>query len=122
MHEYELIYIRRAGPAGEQAKKVDARIIKAFEKHGGIMLRDKELGEKTLAYLIQKEQKGNYRQLNFCGPSDLVAEIESQLRIAPEVLRFLTVRLARNVDPDQKKTEYAKAETASKSESPSAEA
>lgn len=107
MNEYELTYIRRIGLEADKIKKLDARISKAFEKHGGQVLRLQDFGEKSMAYQIRKEARGHYIQINFAGNGELIDELEGHFKISPEILRFLTVRLSRNVDPEQKKQEYA---------------
>jgi small subunit ribosomal protein S6 len=106
MNEYELTYIRRVNLDQEKIDRMESRISRAFEKHGGEVMLTQDLGERTLAYLIEKEAKGQYIQLNLLGTGNLVDEIEGLFRISPEILRFLTIRLARNVDLEQKKKEY----------------
>jgi len=109
MNEYELTYILKVGIDSEESKKVTERLDKLMEKHAGTILREQELGEKALAYRIQKEGRGTYVRRYFLGSGDLVDAIEQQLRITSNVLRFLTVREDRDVDPEQKKKEHAAA-------------
>ncbi len=121
MNEYELTYIRRVGLDDAQVKKVESKMTKSFEKHGGEVMDTQDLGEKMLAYPIEKEGKGHYVQFNFVGSGQLVDEIEQQFRITPEVLRFLTIRLSRNADPGQKKKEYEERRALKEAPPPAAE-
>ncbi len=106
MNEYELTYITKVGLTKDKSDRVEARIARAFEKQAGHVLRNRDIGERSLAYPIRKEGRGHYLQLNFLGEGLLVDELESELRIIPEVLRFLTIRLSRAVDIEAKKQEY----------------
>ena len=123
MNEYELTYIVKVGFESDKLQKMESRVTRAFKEHGGEVLLKDDLGEKTLAYPIQKEGKGHYTRINFVGTGALVDELEGLFRISPEVLRFLTVRLNRQVDVGQKKKEYAERKTARRApeEEPAAE-
>jgi len=50
-------------------------------------------GLRSLAYKIRKNRKGHYVRLNIDAPHTAVAEMERQMRIHDDVLRFLTVRV-----------------------------
>ncbi len=106
MNQYELTYIRKLGADPEKFKKLEARFTKAFEKHGGEILGLQDLGEKTMAYPIKKEPKGHYVQVDFIGTGALVDEIEGLFRISAEILRFLTIRLGRDIDVEKAKKDY----------------
>lgn len=107
MHEYELMYILRSDLDNEKADKLTARIDKLFTKHAGEKLLSEDLGEKNLAYTIKKERKGRYALLHFLGHGELVEDLEASLRITPEVLRFLTVCVDKNVDAAERKKAFA---------------
>ena len=109
MNEYELTYILSVNVAEEDAGKLRDRFDKLLDKHGGIRLREHDFGEQALAYPIHKEERGRYVRMHFLGDGALVDELEQQLKIAVPVIRFLTVRVDRNVDPEEKKKEHAEA-------------
>jgi small subunit ribosomal protein S6 len=46
-----------------------------------------------LAYRIKKNRKGHYVLLNLNAPSNAIFELERQLKINEDVLRFITVRV-----------------------------
>ena len=110
MNEYELTYILSVNVAQDDTGRIKDRVNKLLSKHGGIHLREQDLGEKALAYPIRKEERGRYARIHFLGNGALVDDLEQQLRISAPVLRFLTVRVDRNVDPEAKKKEHAEAE------------
>lgn len=109
MNEYELTYILNVNTAMEDAGRIKDRVEKLLTKHSGIRLREHDLGELALAYPIRKEERGHYVRMHFLGNGNLVDELEQQLKISAPVLRFLTVRVDRDVDPEAKKKEHADA-------------
>ncbi|MCA0425595.1 MAG: 30S ribosomal protein S6, partial [Proteobacteria bacterium] len=50
-------------------------------------------GVKSLAYRINKNRKAHYALMNLSAPAPAVAEMERQMRINENVLRFMTVRV-----------------------------
>jgi len=50
-------------------------------------------GVKTLAYRIKKNRKAHFTLLNIDAPAAAVAEMERQMRINEDVLRFMTVKV-----------------------------
>lgn len=97
-HEYETIIIVRpdiddAAVFGI-AEKVEA-IVLGSEGH---VLDREDWGKRKLSYPIAKHQRGHYLRLNYlCGPL-LIAEIERRIRNEDQVVRFMTLRLATEVD------------------------
>jgi small subunit ribosomal protein S6 len=57
-------------------------------------------GVRTLAYPIQRSKKGIYLYTRFLGGSNVVNELERNLRIDETVLRYLTVLVDEDVDPE----------------------
>ncbi|MEQ1569103.1 MAG: 30S ribosomal protein S6 [Myxococcota bacterium] len=97
-HEYETIIIVRPDIDDTAvfgiAEKVEAIVLGA----NGHVLDREDWGKRKLSYPIAKHQRGHYLRLNFlCGPS-LVAEIERRIRNDDQVVRFMTLRLAIEVD------------------------
>jgi small subunit ribosomal protein S6 len=51
-----------------------------------------EWGMRELAYRIRHEYRGFYALIEYSGEPAVVRELERQLRLSDQVLRFLTVR------------------------------
>ena len=49
-------------------------------------------GNKRFAYEIDGKNDGYYVLMNFTAKSDLPQEIERQMKISDEVIRYMTVR------------------------------
>lgn len=91
--EYELIYIMRPTIGPSEAKKVSDRITEVLEKHGARLTRVDQWGKRRLAYTIKRHTRGQFVYVRYVGFSDVVAEIERNLRNLDEVIRYQSVRL-----------------------------
>ena len=102
--EYETTVIMRPDVSGDTIEDILARLRGVIGEVGGKLLHIENWGKnkKRLAYEIAKQTHGIYVHLNFLGQGDLVAEMERHLRISDKVIRFLTVKLAERVHPDQR--------------------
>ena len=56
--------------------------------------------ERKLAYPIHNETRGHYTYVVYTGKGDIVQEIERNLRLHEHVLRFLSVNLEKEFDPE----------------------
>jgi small subunit ribosomal protein S6 len=50
-------------------------------------------GLKSLAFRIKKNRKAHYALFNIAAPAAAVSEMERQMRISEDILRFMTVRV-----------------------------
>jgi small subunit ribosomal protein S6 len=60
---------------------------------GGKVTKTEYWGLKTLSYRIRKNRKAHYSLLNIDAPHTAVAEMERQMRINEDILRFMTIRV-----------------------------
>ena len=98
--EYETIYILRPDATTEQIHDVNTRIRKVIDTAEGKLIRVDNWGKRKLAYEIKKQLKGIYLYWLYLGGSQLVAEIERNLRMLDLVIRYYTVRVDEDVNPD----------------------
>jgi small subunit ribosomal protein S6 len=106
--EYELIYILKPSVSPSEAKKVAERITDVVDKRGAKLTRVDNWGKRKLAYPIQKHQRGVFVFVKLVGFSDVVSELERNLRNLDEVMRWQTVRLEQvhdlttlSIDPEE---------------------
>ena len=106
--EYELIYILRPTVSPSEARKVAERITDVVDKRGAKLTRVDNWGKRKLAYPIQKHHRGIFVYVKLVGFTDVVAEIERNLRNLDDVVRYQTVRLEEQhelsavaVDPEE---------------------
>lgn len=105
--EYETIYVVKPELPDDALSALNEKVAGIIEKNDGTMLLVDDWGKRKLAYPIQKNSKGHYVYINFAGPSNLIAELERNLRIEDNLLRFLTVKLSVDIDLDAKKAAAA---------------
>ncbi len=98
MRRYETIFIVTPDSSDEDLKAVAAKIQGIVTGMDGIVSSYDEQGMKRLAYSVKKQNKGNYVLMDYVGSSDLVAEVERNMRLDDRVLKYLTVKLADKVD------------------------
>ena len=92
MRTYETMLVLDPEMSKEQVEGFIERLKQFITDRGAEVLKIKEWGINTLAYTIKRRKKGNYILLYMNGSSALVAEMEKNLRLMEEVLRYLTVR------------------------------
>jgi small subunit ribosomal protein S6 len=63
------------------------------------------MGKRTLAYPISKQTKGLYTCLDYAANGPAVSEIERNLRLDENVLRYLTVVKAEEIDVEARAAE-----------------
>jgi small subunit ribosomal protein S6 len=97
--EYETIYILRPTVDGATAEKIAERATDVIKRLDGQLTKLDNWGKRRLAYPIQKHSRGQFVHLKFVGYNDLVAELERNLRLLDDVIRFQTVLLTEQVDP-----------------------
>ncbi len=99
MRHYETLYIVNPDLADDTYKEVIQKFNDLIEKQKGIVINVKEWGKQKLAYVVKKFGTGSYVQLTYCGESGISAELERDLKLDDRVLKFQTVKLEDNVDP-----------------------
>lgn len=97
LRKYELLYVLRHDSPAENTQATIDKIKDTITGQGGTILLHESWGKKKLAYEIKKLNKGIYQLTTFAGESSIIHEIERNLRINQEVLRWLTVQLEEQV-------------------------
>jgi small subunit ribosomal protein S6 len=64
-----------------------------IEGNGGKVDKTEMWGVKSLAYRIKKNRKAHFTMFNLDAPPAAVAEMERQMRINEDILRFITIRV-----------------------------
>ena len=103
MNEYETIVVARPELPADESKRLHDRLLATIEKHKGSLLITEDWGKRRLAYLIQRQQYGNYIYYNYAGPAELPLEIDRNHANEDNLLRFLTVRLGTEVDVEERR-------------------
>jgi small subunit ribosomal protein S6 len=93
MAYYEHVIIARQDISPQQAEALNDQLKALIEEGGGAVAKIEYWGLRNLTYRIKKNRKGHYSLLAIDAPSAAVKEMERQLSINEDVLRFLTVRV-----------------------------
>jgi small subunit ribosomal protein S6 len=93
MSFYENVFIARQEISAQQADSLAETFSNVIAENGGKVTKTENWGLKSLAYRIKKNRKGHYVMLNIDGPASAVNEMERQMRLHEDVIRFLTVRV-----------------------------
>jgi small subunit ribosomal protein S6 len=90
---YEHVVIARQDISPQQAEALNDTLKALIEQGGGSVAKIEYWGLRNLTYRVKKNRKGHYSLLAINAPSDAVKEMERQLSINEDVLRYLTVRV-----------------------------
>ena len=90
---YEHLLIARQDISAQQVDALATHLKTIVEGEGGKVEKQEYWGLRGLAYRIKKNRKGHYVLLNLNAPAKAIFELERQLKINEDVLRFLTVRV-----------------------------
>ncbi|MGP8026123.1 MAG: 30S ribosomal protein S6 [Acidocella sp.] len=90
---YETVVIARSEITQAQADAVADAAVATIEADGGAVKKREYWGLRSLAYRIKKNRKGHYILLGLDAASPAMQEMERQLTLNEDVLRFMTVRV-----------------------------
>ena len=90
---YEHVLLARQDISQQQVDALVEQYKGVLEANGGKVGKVENWGLRPLTYRIKKNRKAYYTLVNIDAPAAAVAEMERQMRINEDVLRFLTVRV-----------------------------
>jgi small subunit ribosomal protein S6 len=93
--EYELVLMLDPGP-DEAGRDALAQDVRARIEAKGTLKHENKWGLRKMAYEIAQRNEADYRWFRFEAPSELLNDLEHNLKIADGVLRFRIFK----VDPD----------------------
>ena len=93
MSLYEHVFLARQDISAQQVEALVQSFRAILEENGGSIGKTEYWGLKSLSYRIKKNRKAHYTLMNIDAPHAAVAELERQMRLSTDVIRFLTVRV-----------------------------
>lgn len=90
---YECVLIARNDVTQQQVEAVADAIATQLDAEGGSIQKREYWGLRSLAYRIKKNRKGHYMLLGLDAKPASITEMERQLRINEDILRFMTIRV-----------------------------
>lgn len=90
---YEHVFLARQDISAQQVEALLQSFRAILEERGGSVGKTEYWGLKSLAYRIKKNRKAHFALMNIDAPHEAVAELERQLRLSTDIIRYLTVRV-----------------------------
>ena len=90
---YEHVFLARQDVTSQQVETMVETYKGVIETNGGTIEKIEMWGVKSLAYRIKKNRKAHFTLLNISAPPAALAEMERQMQISEDVLRFMTIRV-----------------------------
>ncbi|MBL6940596.1 MAG: 30S ribosomal protein S6 [Rhodospirillales bacterium] len=93
MAYYECVFIARQDISATQVEGLCETFSKVISDNGGSVVTTENWGLRTLSYRINKNRKAHYVLFNIDAPAPAIHEMERQMRINEDILRYLTIKL-----------------------------
>ncbi len=92
MNKYEIMFIVRADIDEKTGKDTVAAFEKVLTDMKAKIINTKDMGQKKLAYPINKQLRGNYYVLNVEASAAAVKEFDRKAKIDENILRHIVIR------------------------------
>jgi small subunit ribosomal protein S6 len=93
MPSYEHVFLARQDVSAQQVETLTDQFKGVIEASGGTVSKIEYWGVKSLAYRIKKNRKAHFALLNISAPAAGVAEMERQMKINEDIIRFMTIKV-----------------------------
>ncbi len=90
---YEHVFLTRQDVSAQRVDELVSQYKDVIESGSGSVGKTEYWGLKNIAFRIRKNRKAHYTLMNIDAPHEAVAEMERQMRINEDILRFLTIRV-----------------------------
>ena len=91
MNSYEMVYIIPSQSSDEEKEALIAQVNGMIEKENGKIESVERLGNKKLAYEINKKREGFYVLVNFTADSNVPNTLGALLSITNNIMRYIIV-------------------------------
>jgi len=106
MTGYETIYIFSPDATDDEVKKIKTKVEKIIKGTKGELVAWDDWGQKRFAYPIRKFTRGRYFYVAYTSQGGAPEEIERNLKIEDNVIRFMTVKLGVDFDTVKFKKDF----------------
>jgi small subunit ribosomal protein S6 len=90
---YEHVFLARQDVTAQQVEEMITQYKGVIEAGQGSVPKQEYWGVKSLTYRIRKNRKAHMALMNIDAPAAAVHEMERQMRISEDVIRFMTVKV-----------------------------
>lgn len=92
MNKYEVLYILDSKVDGAQKDVLVEKYSALVKDNGGEVESVDKWGDRKLAYPIDYKNEGYYVLMTFSAKPEFPQELERQMRIADEVIRYMVIK------------------------------
>lgn len=100
LREYETVFLVKPDLTDDNVDKLKERVRGLVNREGGKFLRFTIWGKKRTMYPVARQPRAIYLHASYLGGAGMVAEIERNLRNLDEVSRYLSIKVADEIDPE----------------------
>ncbi|WP_119307630.1 30S ribosomal protein S6 [Cohaesibacter haloalkalitolerans] len=90
---YEHVFLARQDISQQQVEALVEQYKTLIGEYQGTVGKVEFWGLKSIAYRINKNRKAHYVLMNIDAPSEAIVEMERQMRINEDIMRFMTIRV-----------------------------
>lgn len=92
---YETLFVVKPTLTDEEIAQQISKVKDILEKEGAELLATQDMGMRKLAYTVAKNNRGYYTVLYYKAPGAFIQELERNLRNNEDLIKFLTVKYAK---------------------------
>ena len=93
---YETLFVVKPTLTDEETAAQITKIKDVLAKEGAELVATDDMGMRKLAYPVEKNDRGYYTVLFYKAEGTVISELERNLKINEEVIKFLTVKYVKN--------------------------
>ena len=93
MKGYETICILHPDLTEEEVQGTIERYSALIGENGGEVTKSDHWGQRKLAYAVQGHSRGHYIYILYSGGAETISELERNLRILDQNIRYMTVKV-----------------------------
>tara|TARA_Y100000816_G_C25562153_1_gene303566 strand:- start:111 stop:494 length:384 start_codon:yes stop_codon:yes gene_type:complete len=93
MNLYEHTIVARQDISTTQLKQITEKYSNIVTKNKGEIVQTQNWGLLNLAYMINKNKKGNYIHFKIKGSTNIILDLEKNERMDKNLLRYMTVKV-----------------------------
>ena len=90
---YEHVFLARQDLATAQVEAMTETFSRIISDGNGAVASNEYWGLRSLAYRIAKNRKAHYVMLSIDAPAPAIAEMERQVALNEDIIRYMTVRI-----------------------------
>jgi len=93
---YETLFVVKPTLTDEETAAQIAKIKDVLAKEGAELVATDDMGMRKLAYPVEKNERGYYTVLFYKAEGTVIHELERNLKINEDIIKFLTVKYVKN--------------------------